>query len=78
MLFIGNMFSIPVLDLRFIQDIVTISAVLPLTGSGLNGLVGPVVPVTIPLVPALGLSQDPATILLLLVVAGQNNFPSTN
>ena len=56
----------------------TISAVLPLTGSGLNGLVGPVVPVTIPLVPTLGFSQYPAIILLLLVVAGQNNFRSTN
>ena len=74
----NSSFSVPVLDLRFIQDIATISAVLPLTRSGLNGLVGPVVPVTIPLVPALGLSQDPATILLLLVVAGQNNCPSTN
>ena len=47
-----------------------ISAVVPLTGFGLNGVVGAVVLVTMPLVLALGLSQDPATILLLLAVAG--------
>ena len=54
------------------QKVVMISAVVPLTGFGLNGVVGAVVLVTVLLVPPIELSQDPATILLLLVVAGKH------
>ena len=58
------------------QYVVTISAVVPITGCGLNWVIGAIVLVTMPLVPALVISQYPATILFLLVVAGQNNFRS--
>ena len=72
MLLSENLSTVPVLELRVMQKVVTISAVVSLTGSGLNGVVGALVLVTVLLVPALGLSQDPATILLLLVVAGKH------
>ena len=72
MLLTENLSTVPVLKRRVIQKVVTISAVVPLTGFGLNGVVGAVVLVTVLLVPALGLGQDPATIPLLLVVAGKH------
>ena len=72
MLLSENLSTVHVLELRVMQKVVTINAVVPLTGSGLNGVVGALVLVTMSLVPALGLSQDSATILLLLVVAGKH------
>ena len=72
MLLTENLSTVPVLKRRVMQKVVTISAVVPLTGFGLNGVVGAVVLVTVLLVPALGLSQDHATIPLLLVVAGKH------
>ena len=71
-----NLSTYPVLERRVMQYVVTISAVVPITGSGLNWVIGAIVPVTMPLVPALVISQYPATILFLLVVAGQNYFRS--
>jgi len=55
-----------------IREVVTVSAVLPLTGPGLLGAVGAVVPVIMPLALVLGLAPDPATVLLLLVVGGKH------
>ena len=72
MLLSENLTTVPVLNRRVMQKVVTISAVVPLTEFGLNGVVGAVVLVTMSLVPALGLSQDSATILLLLVVASKH------
>ena len=50
----------------------TVSVVVSLTGPGLVGAVGVVVPVIMPLVLVLGLAPDPATVLLLLVVGGKH------
>ena len=51
----------------------TVSVVVSLTGPGLVGAVGAVVPVTMPLVLVLGLAPDLATVLLLLVVEGKHH-----
>ena len=53
MLLTKSISTVPVLKLRVMQKVVTISAVVPLTGFGLNGMVGAVVTATVLLVPAL-------------------------